>query len=114
MDPVTIALCVTVPVLAGFLAAFAFRKDTEKENRRRAAIVGSQITRDFGLTHAPKILEAYAVGDYSGMVHEVKELAKLATTPALLQAELDSVLKSVVAKKMATPEGKADMQKLVA
>jgi hypothetical protein len=113
MPGITIALIVVSSVLAVFVGAFIFRKDTEKENRRKAAIAGSQVASSFGLTHLPKLLTCYAVGDYSGIAHEVKELAKLSLNPVLLQAEMDSVLAAVVQKKAATPEGKAELLKLI-
>jgi hypothetical protein len=75
MSPlVTYVLIGLVAVVAG---RFLYKKDTEKEDRRRAAIRMSGVYRTAGLTHTAEFLEAYAVGDYSRMAKKLKQAAAL-------------------------------------
>lgn len=70
-----------VYIVAGLVAALAgrwlFQKDTEIEDRRRAASRLAGVYRAAGLTHTAEMLEHYSVGDYSGMARKIKEAAAL-------------------------------------
>ena len=107
MIPSTIAIIALATVLAVFVGAWLFRRDTAKEERRRNAIQASALLTSMGLKRLPKMLTAYAVGDYSGLAHEMKEFAQLALDEKALAAEFDGTFKNVLSQKIKTPEGRA-------
>jgi hypothetical protein len=108
-----IALLVVCPILAVFVGAWLFRKDTEAENRKRAAIRVSSMLTAMGLNRLPRILEAYAVSDWSGLAYEVKSFAELSLDEKAVAAEFDAVFKNVLIKKIATEEGRAYVQAML-
>lgn len=68
---------VLIGAVAVVIGRFLYKKDTEVEERRRAAIKLSGVYRSAGLVHTSEFLEAYAVGDYSGMGKKVTQAAAL-------------------------------------
>ncbi len=108
LTPATIALIVCVPLLAYFLVKWIFTKDTEIENRRRAAAKLAAKLQSIGLKRTPEFLIDYSVGDYSGMANKIHNLADLflAGDEPLL-AEVDTVFRSVLDAKLKTEEGRA-------
>ena len=108
LTPAVIALCVCVPVLAYLLMKKLFEKDTEVENRRRAAAKLAAKLQEMGLRKLPEFLIDYSVGDYSGMankIHMIAELFLSGDDPVL--AEVDSVFRNVLDAKLKTDEGRA-------
>jgi hypothetical protein len=104
----TIALLIVVPALAYFLVKWLFTKDTEIENRRRrSAELAGKFTA-YGLKDAPKLLNDYAVGDYSGLVHDFRVMLDkyLSGDDAAIERELDSVFESVLSVKLSTADGR--------
>jgi hypothetical protein len=108
LTPATIALCVCVPVLAYLLVKKLFEKDTEVENRRRAAAKLAAKLQEIGLRKLPEFLIDYSVGDYSGMANKIHMIAELVLSgEAPLLAEVDSVFRNVLDAKLKTDEGRA-------
>ena len=108
LTPATIALCVCVPVLAYLLVKKLFEKDTEVENRRRAAAKLAAKLQEVGLRKLPEFLIDYSVGDYSGMANKIHMIAELVLSgEAPLLAEVDSVFRNVLDAKLKTDEGRA-------
>lgn len=108
LTPATIALCVCVPLLAYFIVKWLFTKDTEIENRRRAAAKLAAKLQAIGLKKTPEFLIDYSVGDYSGMANKIQMLAELflaGDEPVL--AEVETVFRSVLDSKLKTEEGRA-------
>ena len=108
LTPATIALCVCVPLLAYFVGKWLFSKDTEVENRRRAAAKLAAKLQAIGLKKTPEFLIDYSVGDYSGMANKIHMLADLFLSgeePVL--AEVETVFRSVFDSKLKTVEGRA-------
>ena len=70
---IIIALCGVVAWLA---AKWLFKKDTEIENRRRAAGQLAAKLREMGFTELPEFFIDYSVGDYSGMAYKLKAVAE--------------------------------------
>lgn len=107
----TLLLWVLGALVAGFagyhLVKWLATKDTEVENRRRAAAkLAAQMTA-MGLTKTPEFLIDYSVGDYSGMAMKIKSLAELfAGSPNAVIAELDNVFVNVLNAKLATEAGR--------
>lgn len=110
-----VCLSVAVALLASFtIARWLFRKDEEAEDRRRAAIRVSNTLTAMGLKRLPRILEAYAVYDWSGMAHEIKQFAELALDEKAIVTEFEQVFKGVLVKKLATEDGRAMIAALLA
>ena len=108
LGPQTIALLIIVPVLCFFVGKWLFTKDQEAEARKRAAIKVSATLTSMGLVRLPRILEAYAVNDWSGLAHEIKLFADLMLgDPAAIVKEFDGVFSRVLDAKLATAEGRA-------
>lgn len=97
----------TVIGLAGVAAFLAgktlFQKDTEIENRRKAAIDVAGILSAEGFKRLPGFVTNYAVGDYSGMVHELKAVARDFRDPTVLEAELDAVFTKQLERRAKDP-----------
>ena len=72
----TIALLVTLPLLAFFVVLSLFRKNTEKEARRNQAAEGACRLKSWGLVWAPKLLSSYSTGDYIKLVFDVRRNAR--------------------------------------
>jgi sulfite reductase alpha subunit-like flavoprotein len=108
LTPATIALCVCVPLLAYFIGKWLFTKDTEIENRRRAAAKLAAKLQAVGLRKTPEFLIDYSVGDYSGMARKIQTLAELflgGEEPVL--AEVETVFRNVLEAKLKSEEGRA-------
>ncbi len=108
LTPATIALCLCVPLLSYFIVKWLFSKDTEIENRRRAAAKLAGKLQAIGLKRTPEFLIDYSVGDYSGMANKIHALAELFQSgdePVL--AEVDTVFRTVLDSKLKTEEGRA-------
>ena len=108
LTPATIALLVCVPLLAYFIVKWLCTKDTEIENRRRAAARLAAKLQAIGLKKTPEFLIDYSVGDYSGMANKIQMLAELflaGDEPVL--AEVETVFRSVLDSKLKTEEGRA-------
>jgi len=85
-----------------------FQKDTEVENRRRAAGLLATKLSNYGLKRVPALLICYSVGDYSGLFEGVREIFKLFLEDEdALMKELDGVFESVLAVKLNTEQGRA-------
>ena len=101
---VSVIACAVAVVVGKWL----FKKDTEVENRRRAAAQLAGVLRSLGLKKTPEFLEDYAVGDYSGMAEKIKELVKLFINGEdAVVAEFTQVFDSVLAAKLSTETGRA-------
>jgi hypothetical protein len=110
------ASAVTIAVLSFILAVGAayaagcwlFKKDTEMENRRRAAGKLAAKLQEFGLSKIPEFLIDYSVGDYSGMATKIHNLAELFLGgEAHVLAEFDDVYQNVLAAHLKTDAGRA-------
>lgn len=106
-------LLIAVGVVAlGFVVGrWLYQKDTEVEDRRRAALKISAALREKGLSRVGDFLEDYAVGDYSGMLKKLKDTAVVLSTDAGLQSEFAAVFDKLLAEKLADPAEAADIAK---
>lgn len=90
MSPlVTYALIGLVAIGVG---RWLYKKDTEKEDRRRAAAQLAGVYRSAGLVNTAVFLENYSVGDYSGMAKQIKKAAALLENPAAGEKVLQDLL----------------------
>lgn len=108
LTPAIIALCICVPLLTYFIVKWLCTKDTEVENRRRAAAKLAAKLQEIGLKKTPEFLIDYSIGDYSGMANKIHMLAELflgGDEPVL--AEVDTVFRNVLDAKLKTEEGRA-------
>lgn len=110
------ASAITIAVLSFIVAVGAayaigkwlFKKDTEMENRRRAAAKLAAKLQEFGLKKTPEFLIDYSVGDYSGMAKKIHDLAELFLSGEQhVLAELDDVYQNVLAAHLKTEAGRA-------
>ena len=104
------ALVISVLIaLVGFFGAkWLFKKDTEKEDRRRGAAKLAAALRAYGLVKIPDFLIDYSVGDYSGMAEKIKRLAEMFMSgEATVLTEFDAVYERVLIEKLKTEAGRA-------
>jgi len=101
-------VCVLSAVAACGLAVFLFKKDTEKEGRRRGAAKLAGVLSALGLVKIPDFLVDYSVGDYSGMTKKIAELAKLFLdgSDAVLK-EFEVVFERLLDARLASEAGRA-------
>lgn len=97
-------ILVAIGVAMFFVGQLLFKGDTAIENRRRAATRLAGRLRELGFTRLPPILEDYAVGDYSGMIGKIRDVADLLGDEKERQAEFDRVFQLILEAKMKDPE----------
>jgi hypothetical protein len=103
-----VLVCVVGSAVAYYLGTLLFKRDTKKEERRRAANQLAGTLRSLGLIKTPEFLEDYGVGDYSGMAEKLKRLAKLfLDSQEAVVAEFGQVFESCLAAKLKTESGRA-------
>lgn len=91
-----------------FVARYAFKKDTEIENRRRGAARLAGVLKSKGLKKIPEFLISYSVGDYSGMGSDIKQLAGLFLDGEdAVIAEFENVFENLLDSKLQAPTGRA-------
>lgn len=90
------------------ICKWAFSKDTEIENRRRAAAKLAAKLQAYGLKKTPEFLIDYSIGDYSGMAKKIHDLAELFLSgEEHVLKELDDVYQNVLAEQLKTEAGRA-------
>ena len=107
--PMEITLLCTV-LAGGGLAGFkwAFKTDTKIENRRRGAADLASSLKGLGLKKIPAFLIDYSVGDKSGMIHKIGQLAELFLDgEAAVLAEFKDVFMNLLEAKLSSEEGRA-------
>lgn len=87
-----------------FVGRLLFQGDTSVEQRRRAATRLAGRLRELGFTRLPPILEDYAVGDYSGMISRIREVADLLGDERERQAEFERVFQLILEARLRDPE----------
>lgn len=114
------ALVIVLAAVVALLVArdgvkFAFKKDTAKEERRRAAAHLAATLKGLGLVDIPEFLTDYSVGDYSGMYEKIHDLAKLVLKggEAAVLKEFATVFKRLLDAKLTTEEGRAYIASLL-
>jgi len=91
-----------------YVVRWMFRKDTEIEDRRRAAAELAGVLSGLGLRKIPDFLIDYSVGDYSGMGKKIADLARLFLSgEAAVLEEFKEAFGRVLDAKLKTPEGRA-------
>jgi len=102
-----IAIVVLAGIAAWFGSKWLFKKDTEVENRRRAAAHLANKLSEMGFKELPVFFLNYAVGDYSGMAYKLSEVARtmMGGEKAVL-AEMDDVFTKLLAIKLNTADGR--------
>jgi len=103
-----VLLCIVLAGVSYAIVAWAFKKDTEKEDRRRGAAKLASVLSRLGLKKIPEFLVDYSVGDYSGMTKKIADLAKLFLDgqDAVL-VEFEAVFDSLLAAKLSSETGRA-------
>lgn len=101
-------IILALSVLAAWLAAkWLFKKDTEVENRRRAAGRLAAKLTELGFKELPEFFIAYSIGDYSGMAHILTQIAqKMMSGEKAVLAELEDVFTKLLTIKLGSAEGR--------
>lgn len=109
---VTHIVIIAVCCVCGYFAAqWLFKKDTEVEERRRAAGRLASSLREMGFRELPEFFIDYSVGDYSGMCYKLKQLSeKMFAGEKAVMAELDTVFDKLLEIKLNTPEGRSQVK----
>lgn len=97
-------------LLGVFVGAYIFRRDTEKEGRRRKAIDIAAFFTEIGLDHVGEFFKAYAVGDYSGMWTEASMILRIIGSPDTRKATLRKLRETLIRNAMADPVSKAELK----
>jgi len=92
---------VVVVLVAALAGRFLYKKDTEIEERRRAANRLAGVLRAGGLEYVPDFLEDYGVGDYSGMAKTIHKAALLLENPKHAEELFDKAVDKVLAARAA-------------
>ena len=90
---------IVILLIAGIVGRFLYKKDTEKEDQRRAANRLAGFLRAGGLQYIPEFLEDYGVGDYSGMAKIIKKAAALLDHEDVAKALFTKTVERVLAAK---------------
>lgn len=100
---------VVLLAVAGFVVGkWAFGKDTEVEDRRRAAAKLAGVLSKYGLVKTPDFLIDYSVGDYSGMGQKLKALVDLFLNgEEAVVKEFEQVFDNVLVAKLKSEAGRA-------
>lgn len=109
VTPTGAALIGAVALAALALGFLLFRKDTEIEQRRKAAIEAAEVLTAQGLTLLPAILTDYAVGDYSGMINRIRSAARMLLNPKHAEAEFDQLFTNMLERRLKDPETRATL-----
>src|SRR5882672_4862366 len=105
----TIALIVTAPLLAFFVAQWCCQRNTAKEARKAQAVAGAAELKAWGLTWAPLLLADYAISDLAAGVNHLHQMLDLFCGKdgnLHIMAELDGTFKKVLDIKLSTQEGR--------
>ncbi|MBI3866821.1 MAG: hypothetical protein HY290_33495 [Planctomycetia bacterium] len=100
-NPIVLAAIAAVMFFGGQLL---FKGDTAVENRRRGATRLAGRLRELGFTRLPPILEDYSVGDYSGMISKIRDVAEMLGDDKERHAEFEKVFQLILEAKMKDPE----------
>ncbi len=111
-----------IAVACWFAGKLYFKKDTERENRRRAAGQLAGKLTELGFKDLPEFFIDYSIGDYSGMAYRLSGIAqKMMGGEKVVLAELDDVFIKLLTIKLDSPEGRhfvqtklTEMEKLLA
>jgi len=76
LTPLWIAVIVLSALCAALLASWLFKKDDAIERRREEAIEAAAELKKFGWDQLADVLIKYAIGDYSGLLGEIRALRK--------------------------------------
>lgn len=109
--PLLFGLVVSKPAFVGLAAAAAglggyllVRGDSRVEGRRRNAVQLSRIASENGLPLTSQMLDAYAVGDYSGVIAGVSNLHQTLTDEKQRKAAVHVFLETQLDLRLASPE----------
>ncbi len=87
---------------------FAFRVDTEIEDRRRLAGQLAIILSKYGLKRIPAFLLDYSVGDYSGLLVKLRSIVDLFLDgEEAVVKEFNEVFERCLTSKLKSKEGRA-------
>lgn len=104
---------VSTPIAIVAVIVLLLKVDTKKENLRREAIVLGRKFNENGLTILDKLLENFAVGDKSGMIKSLIELAGMVQKPEIFSAHINDLFKIQLTKRLQDPASRTEISKLL-
>lgn len=109
MTVLNLLAVVVLLATGGFvIGKWAFKKDTEIEDRRRAAAKLAGVLAKYGLIKTPEFLIDYSVGDYSGMTQKLKALVELFLNgEEAVVKEFEQVFDNVLVARLKSEAGRA-------
>jgi len=113
MDFQTILALVGGAAAAFFGSKMLVAGDTRVEDRRRRAVDLATWCRVNGLPTLSQLLTSYAVGDYSGVVHQVRALSDIISDPAQAKTTVKQFLDIQLSNQLTTTEGKEELIQLI-
>jgi hypothetical protein len=93
-DGVMVALAVACTFL---VVKMLFRVDDKIEERRKAGMDLFEVLTNWGFVRTPEFVRNYVVGDYSGMLHELRSAVKAFANKENVVRELQGVFKKMLA-----------------
>ena len=100
--------CVVAAGVAYVVGSWLFKMDEKAEDTKRMMIKLSGALRGVGLQKIPELLEDVVVGDWSKIIHNVKELVQLFTSnEEAVLVEFGKVFDNLLAAKLKTETGRA-------
>lgn len=106
MDMQLILIIAAVSVGTYFLGKLGVKGDNRVEDRRRLAVRLAAWCSQNGLPGLGVLLSNYAVGDYSGVLHQFQALGDLLADADQSKAAVDAFLRVQLAKQLETAEGR--------
>ena len=95
-------------VLALIVTVIALALYNRREKRRKHAIELANLMNKWELTWFAETYEDYAVGDYSGLSHKIKEVITAVRSDEAMVAKLKGVTKKVVTHAATNDQSYAD------
>ena len=98
--------------IGGFVVTFVvFWLYNRREVRRKHALELASLMNQWGLSWFAEAYECYAVGDYSGLAHKVKEVVSAVRTDEAMVSKLWDVTVKVATHVAQSDESKAEQLK---
>lgn len=120
MFPILFAATVSQPAYIAMLAGLAglggyalLRSDGRVESRRRNSVKLSRVAAENGFPHVTTILDAYAVGDYSGALAAIGSLHETLTDEPQRKAAFNAMLSVQLDKRLADVGQREELFRLI-
>ena len=111
MDMTAVAVLAGIGIAVFLIVRFWLKMDEGREERRRRSMQLHAWCNNNGLPSLALICSNYAVGDYSGLRHSIKQLQDLLADPDESLNAVQKFLRIQLDKQLATAEGREELIK---